>query len=1227
MKYKSAFHKIINLDKGTFTGTDFQISHDSVNWIYSHKLTITSDGELYLIDEGDGEFLLLQLLQSCYVQIYPSFGPSQAQATKSLKTKRSLSTLNDRRLSNLAQSGTSTPELPPAIFIRTCNNEKLYIQISSKQNFGNLISCLIVWQSLKPPGLAKKWYSENKVKNSLVANEPHELLVCRFKIYGPLPSKLKNLHVVPGPKAPVYVPKDTKPQSNVDASQTLATSEINEGWFYTMGVLKSNGILNFISELDGTLIYSVDVKSLLSSEIREIHHSVFDSSNVLMIGFLKELRFNNVIKTTSNLTLDDYACPNFLVRENKPIPNNQRLLIEFPLHIDLEDWFVGLNYFAKREYIGAFSPNSKILEQQQATNSGIKNTTTQNSMLSRTNSSDTSTNEKLPKLEDFCKDSFRVSKKLTIDIIEAKFDNYQQPMNGKIYAEVRMWGLPWSRTAIVDLTSNPFWKEEFKTDLPISTQMIHILIKKCLFSDSNYSAGDKVIGTVYVTPDILTKELNSSSTIMSGYGGGNNIHYNTLDINENQNATNLGTPRIPASNSGLIKFNNDIVRLSIYDSGNIQIGKLLLNVRLEEYHILAPRYFKPLERMLVNAPMKDLVNHCNETVPSSEFENVSIIMLDIFQSLGVEEKWFKALLERELLNVDKLTRKNYVSNRLSSDNIAGAAQGSNTGSGSSSNNVFNTLFRGSSMFSKSLEQYNLRVGQEYLEKVFGNFFTKIATEKKNCEVDPRYVRLQEKAERKGKTVEEVLDDTDSDSDTSDFELDQREYKIKRKVLENFDNLNNYAEEVWKKIYETSNDLPEQIKTQLKNFRTKVELACDPDDKTTSLNCLSAFIFLRFFCPAILNPKLFYLTKEHQTGNTQRTLTLIAKILLNLGNRQQFSPHKEPHLVKMNKFLEKHQPEVYEYFDRITGRKNDFNEKVLNLSHEVKRLDLGLSSDLTSNELPTTPYLIDKYLRLTELIHLLNPSKENGLTGITTGSPSKYTSPSPNKSPGNLTSTSSMNTINDGRNSHQELSRVSTENGQMNRSKNVYQIGSLEFEKSEFLDLAGDIETEGFIKSLCSNENIFSFIASNITFKDLQEQASVLMNKITDLEIFLENPEVPANYLGQTPSNSAYANKQNDTSGQLWNSFTNDILSKCCVDLDRNCLVYTDDNTNTNCRKLVEQNALNLLKLKFTPPSNTINGKTQYSNSSISSSFSSGSLQSIIKSGSKNPLKKWFRKPS
>ena len=69
---------------------------------------------------------------------------------------------------------------------------------------------------------------------------------------------------------------------------------------------------------------------------------------------------------------------------------------------------------------------------------------------------------------------------MSIDIIEAKFENTETNKLGKIYAEVRMWGFPWSRTAIVNHTNNPFWKEEFLTDLPISTQMVHILIKNVL---------------------------------------------------------------------------------------------------------------------------------------------------------------------------------------------------------------------------------------------------------------------------------------------------------------------------------------------------------------------------------------------------------------------------------------------------------------------------------------------------------------------------------------------------------------------------------------------------------------------------------------------------------------------------------------------------------------------------------------------------------------------------
>ncbi|KAK6458766.1 GTPase-activating protein [Scheffersomyces xylosifermentans] len=1232
MKYKSPFHKIVSRDKGLFEAKNFLVSTDSIHWIHSYTLTITEQGQLYSSDENDSHYLLLQSLQSCYVQIHPTLSSgnippkqqylNQQQARRLIPKKASGNLAVDRNSIITPGSNAATNEEPPVIFIKTYENDKLYIRVPSKSNFGSLISCLTVWQNLKPQGLVKKWYCENKVEYSTSATtEPHELLVCRFKIYGPIPSKYtRNFSLVKGPKAPIYQPKVELATSDyVHTSETsngasnghppgLAGSDLNnniqEGWFFVIGALKSNGMLNFISELDGTLLYTIDIKQIMSSEIRQMHHSIFDNSNVLFIGQLKELRYNNVIKTTTTLTSEQLIAP-FLTRDGKQVPCNQRILIEFPLHIDLEDWFVGLNYFGKREYIGSycFQPNQPVPPHLTHQPIDIAHP---------------------PHISSFTRDNFRVSKKIAIDIIEAKFDNFpqQDPDSGpvgKIYAEVRMWGYPWSRTAIVAHTNNPFWKEEFSTDLPISTQMIHILIKKCSFNDSSYSAGDKLIGTVYITPDILTKQVKNSTTVMAGSSAGNGIQVNGFATGPVANSD--------SSNTLAFYNNNEIVRLAIYDSSNLPIGKLLLNVNLKEQHILPPSHFKSLESMLGNAPMKDLIQYCNENVPSSDFEDVSLMLLDIFQSLGVEDSWFKALMEAELVNVDILTRKNYYnSKRLTEHKVV-----VNSTATSATNNAFNTLFRGSSIFSKSLEKYNLRIGQEYLEKALGDFFLKISTEKKSCEVDPRYVEQQERAQRRGKSLNDSEDSDDDESIYDESTAKDRHELVQQMVEENFQNLYNYAEEVWDKIYSTSNDLPVQIKIQLKNFRTKVELACDPDDKTTALNCLSAFIFLRFFCPAILNPKLFYLTKNHQTGSSQRTLTLIAKILLNLANRQEFSIHKEPHLIRMNSFLRKHQHEIYDYFDKITGRKNDFNEKILNLSHDVKRFDLGLGNDSTSNELPTTPYLIDKYLRLTELIHLLDYNR--------TQKPpiSAMASPSSNfGSNGGAASDSSIKTSQSVANinalANFQFDPVRDNSGVIvSDGKDVYQIGSLEFEKSEFLDLVGDNETEGFIKSLCrSNENIFSFITSNITLKDLQKQSTKIMTKIHDLETLLENFEFPNNLLPNQNKQNKHdmlTNSENEDL-LLWESFTNDILARCYLDVSKNCLVYLDKDLplNNNYRKVVEHNALGNLKLKFSEQTNSshVRQDSRATQASISTSFSSHSLGSVL-TGKKNSFKRWLRK--
>lgn len=1162
----SSFHKVLIKEKGLFSEPDVYVSADNNNWTHFQVVSITKEGSI--VGEAElGHITVLALaIQSCYVQIIPSM------VSRSPRSKRRHSRLKGGSDSN------GVVEDPPLVSVGTTNNERLYIRVATKQIFGKLLSCLIAWQNLRLPGLAKKWYAENKVHPSTLS-DPHELLVCRFKIYGPLPSKAKNVNIASGVTAPLF--------NNLAETRSPSNSfgdSVPEGWFYVMGALKSNGMLNFITELDGTLLYSIDVKNLLSSEIREVHTSIFGTPNILFLGHIHELRQINVTKTTSAATLESISGDTFLLKDGKPVANNLRIFIEFPLHIDLEDWFVGLKYFCKREYIGMYNKNSKeldiilnrIVDLEGTLNADTsfdfdksKGSFTRPSYersSSRQSQSDESTISK-GELYKFSRDHLRVSKQVTLDIIEASFDNAPR-QNAKIYAEVVMWGLPWSRTALVEHTSNTFWKEGFSTELPILTQMIRIVIKKTSGKTANL-ATDAVIGSVYLTPDILGAQVPKFSTMLMESSSGDEIMVPGLV------AIKDDTNRIAAGLS-------NIIRLSIYESGHIPIGKLLLTVDLKEHHVPSPQTFSALETMLVNCPMKDLISFCNSTVEATELHNVSFMLLDIFQSLGVEEKWFKALMEVELATVDEATRKNYVSKASSAPQ---------------SMNVFNTLFRGSSIFSKSLEKYLFRVGQEYIEKVFGDFFEKLVREDKSCELDARYIKLSiRKGSRSSSSSDD--DDVDDDIDSSDSEetpeqAKQRKAQIEEIVERNYQTLLGYVREVWLRIFTTSNDLPQQIKNQLKNFRTKVDFVCDPSDKATALNCLSAFMFLRFFCPAILNPKLFHLTKDHQVGNAQRTLTLVAKILLNLANRQKFTEHKEPHLIKMNDFLDSHEREVLDYFDKLTGRKNDFNEKILDLSHEMKRFDMGLGG--SSGELPTTPYLIDKYLRLTEFVELLkfNTAKTSH-SSLNTQNPlrSQFSLPrigSPLALPPTLD------------NSQREGEPLLLANGESPQEKNsVYQIGTLEFEKSEFLDLAGDNETEGFIKTLCrSNENIFSFIKSAITISDLQKESTEVANRITILSQQLVEAEV-------TP------NLQHNS--KLWEAFVDDVIERGCLDSRDNSIVFQDPHFRSvpGMKKLID-GGLSNLRLRF---------PTQLEEE-LSDTFSTTSISGMLKVSIKNPFKKWL----
>ncbi|XP_064615899.1 ras GTPase-activating protein nGAP-like isoform X3 [Liolophura sinensis] len=239
-------------------------------------------------------------------------------------------------------------------------------------------------------------------------------------------------------------------------------------------------------------------------------------------------------------------------------------------------------------------------------------------------------------------------------------------------------------------------------------------------------------------------------------------------------------------------------------------------------------------------------------------------------------------------------------------------------------------FRGNSIATKAMEAFMKLVGEKYLQDTLGEFVKNVIDTPDDCEVDP------------GKVQNNTI------------------------LQRHQTNLIMYCEMAWVKIINSYCYFPSELKDVFSSFRERCQ---ERKKEDISDNLISASIFLRFLCPAILSPSLFSLTQEYPQEKAARNLTLIAKTIQTLANFTKFGG-KEEFMVFMNEFVEREWGSMKNFLGQISS--SDSNHQLLEFDGYI---DLGKELSILHSLLKeclskTSETVVQKLGKLNEIVEKL-----------------------------------------------------------------------------------------------------------------------------------------------------------------------------------------------------------------------------------------------------------------
>lgn len=94
--------------------------------------------------------------------------------------------------------------------------------------------------------------------------------------------------------------------------------------------------------------------------------------------------------------------------------------------------------------------------------------------------------------------------------------------------------------------------------------------------------------------------------------------------------------------------------------------------------------------------------------------------------------------------------------------------------------------------------------------------------------------------------------------------------------------------------------------------------------------LGGFIFLRFFCPALVCPELYGFTDERPSLEARRIFILLSKIIQNLSNGVQFN---ERYMKDLNTLVDANRDKLVRFLEAVSIPTGNFVETAQNISFE------------------------------------------------------------------------------------------------------------------------------------------------------------------------------------------------------------------------------------------------------------------------------------------------------